>query len=119
MACSDEDILYDHNSKDAVTAIKKEIPSNEMISRISDVFKMLSAPSRLKILYALKAGKLCVHLIAEAVEMEISAVSHQLKLLRLQNLIKAEKKGKEVYYSLADEHIISLIDNILKHSEEK
>ena len=119
MECYNGDKIYDHVSKEAVLAIKKEIPSEEAILKVSDIFKMLSSPSRLKILYALRAEKLCVHLIAKIVEMEISAVSHHLKLLKLQNLIKSEKKGKEVYYSLADKHIISLIDNIYEHIKEK
>ncbi|MCD6484930.1 MAG: ArsR family transcriptional regulator, partial [Candidatus Odinarchaeota archaeon] len=78
MECYNGDKIYDHASKEAVLAIKKEIPSEEAILKVSDIFKMLSSPSRLKILYALRAGKLCVHHIAKIVDMEISAVSHQL-----------------------------------------
>ena len=76
--------------------------------KLSEVFKVLGDPTRIKIIYALTKCDLCVCDIAETISMTQSAVSHQLRLLRSMRVVKYRKEGKSVFYSLDDEHILQL-----------
>ncbi len=87
----------------------------EELEEMSVIFKMLSDRTRLLILLALKGSELCVAHLCEAVGMEQSAVSHQLKNLRAARLVKSRKDGKNVYYSLDDDHVLHIIDQVLMH----
>ncbi|MCD8201599.1 MAG: metalloregulator ArsR/SmtB family transcription factor [Clostridia bacterium] len=78
-------------------------------------FKAISEPSRLAILLALRYGELCVEHITEAVGGNQSAVSHQLKTLKDGRIIKSRRDGKNVYYSVSDEHVVKMIDLALEH----
>ncbi len=93
------------------------------ILEMSEVFKVFGDPTRIKILNALKEGcnnnGKCVQCIAEELGMTHSAVSHQLKILRHAYLVKAQKIGKEVYYSLDDDHVTSMFDVCLAHIRHK
>ena len=82
---------------------------DETFQMISDNFKILSDPTRLKILYALILKEICVCDLAAILKMNDSAVSHQLRLLRNKNLVKFRKKGKMAYYSISDQRIIEMI----------
>jgi DNA-binding transcriptional ArsR family regulator len=81
-----------------------EKPAISEIERVSRIFKVLSDVTRLKIVLSLEAGERNVTSIAETVEMEQSAVSHQLKLLRENNVVKSRREGKTILYSLDDHH---------------
>ena len=94
------------------------MPAESDILDLSDSFKMLSDSTRLKILYALKNEELCVGDISSLIGISISAVSHQLRLLRNYRYVKHRKDGKKVYYSLADKHIFNIISEALSHSQE-
>ena len=83
------------------------------------IFKVLSDPTRIRILALLAHQELCVSCIAEALNMTHSAISHQLRLLRSANLVKYTKDGKEVIYSLDDEHVLTLFDQALDHVKHK
>lgn len=85
-------------------------------SFVCELFKMLGEPSRLKIVCALMGTKMCVAHLAEQVEMEQSALSHQLKNLKQAGLVKAEKSGKQVFYSLDDEHVLNIIKQAIEHA---
>lgn len=89
--------------------------TNEELEQMSVIFKMLSDKTRLMILLALKSSELCVAHLCGVVGMEQSAVSHQLKNLRSARLVKSRKDGKNVYYSLDDDHVLHVIDQILMH----
>ena len=89
------------------------------IELMSNFFKMLADPTRLRILLFLGDEEICVNDIASGINMTKSAVSHQLALLRTARLIKNRKVGKEVYYSLADEHVKVLIEAAFEHVNEK
>lgn len=89
--------------------------SPEMIQEVSQLFKALSDPTRLKILVALSQGELNVSAIVEKIGLEQSAVSHQLKLLRLNHLVKFRKEGKTVFYSLDDEHVVDILGQTMQH----
>lgn len=75
-------------------------------------------PTRLRILALLRRGEVCVHQIVTALAMEQSAVSHQLRVLRQARLVTGAKRGRHVYYRLADEHVASMLEGVLSHSQE-
>ena len=97
---------------------KIDLIESETIYEMSTLFKMFSDPTRLKIMNVLLNNELNVCEIAYLLNMTHSAISHQLATLKLSNLVKSQKKGKEVYYSLADEHISSIIAIGKEHVEE-
>lgn len=87
----------------------------QLIEKVSEFFKALSDPSRLKIMATLFEGEKCVGCIAEEVNMTQSAVSHQLKTLKNAKIIKSKKIGKNVFYSLVECHVEEIIKNTLEH----
>ncbi len=99
--------------------IKENMPSKEEIDDVSNLFKVLGDPTRSKILYTLEEAELNVSEICECVDMNKSAVSHQLRILRDAKLVKSRKDGKEVYYSFDDEHISTIFKFGLEHINER
>ena len=91
--------------------------SSEEIEQVSQLFKVLSDPTRLKILLTLREGEKNVTSIAAAVAMEQSAVSHQLKLLRENRVVKSRREGKAILYSLDDKHVIDILQETFEHIE--
>lgn len=107
-------------SEDVIGAVKSEMPDDIFFFRLEELFKAMGSQTRLKIIYALmKAEELCVEHLGEAVDMSISAVSHQLKGLRQLRLVKTRKQGQHVYYSLDDEHIALLFHTGSIHLSEE
>lgn len=104
---------------DNVEKVKKGMQEEETLLAIADFYKALSDSTRIKIINALDCGELCVCDISYLLNMTKSAVSHQLQNLREMNLIKSRKSGKEVLYSLADEHICKVFEISLDHVKEK
>lgn len=98
-----------------VAAAKAAMPSDDDISEMGARFKVISEPSRLKILLALSGGELCVEHITEAVGGNQSAVSHQLKTLKDNKIIKSRRKGKNVLYSVSDWHVLTMINVAKEH----
>ncbi|MDR0676793.1 MAG: metalloregulator ArsR/SmtB family transcription factor [Elusimicrobiota bacterium] len=98
--------------------VKKKMQKNAKITRLSNLYKMFSAPTRIKILYALNIEKMCVCDLSVLLNMTKSAISHQLRALRLMNLVKYRKNGKIVFYSLADAHIKNILDIGFEHINE-
>jgi len=101
--------------KKKVKETVKTIPRQEDIGQIADIFKALSDPSRLKIVLALLNQEHCVCDIAVICNQTESAISHQLRILRALKIVKNRREGKIIYYSLDDDHVISLIHMSLKH----
>lgn len=97
--------------KSAVSAM----PSEEKIAEMGARFKVISEPSRLKILLVLSGGELCVEHITQAVGGNQSAVSHQLKILKDNKIIKSRRSGKNVLYAVADWHILTMINVAREH----
>ena len=93
----------------------KTIPQLEDISQMADIFKALSDPSRLKIVLTLLHQEHCVCDIAVICSQTDSAISHQLRILRTLKIVKNRREGKIIYYSLNDDHVISLINMSLDH----
>ena len=89
------------------------------IQPMADIFKVLSDPTRIRILSLLAHEEMCVTCIADSLGMTHSAISHQLRLLRATNLVKFTKDGKVVIYSLDDSHVLRLFDQALDHVKHK
>lgn len=104
----------------AYNKAKKNMLKDNEIYDISDFFKIFADSTRLKILFALDNNELSVNDLCEVVQMTKSAVSHQLAYLKLNHLIKFNKIGKNVFYSLDDEHVSLIIETAKRHlGEEK
>lgn len=101
-----------------VPEIQEELPNELVLVELSDIFKMLGDPTRLRLIFALQGRELCVSDLSEIVQMSPSAVSHQLKTLRTQKLIKSRRDGKNMFYSLDDDHVDSIIATALIHVDE-
>jgi len=101
-----------------INKARKKIPGYDIIDAMAQFFGLLSDPTRLKIVIALKKEELCVHEIAGAIGLSISAVSHQLRLLKTAKMVKNRRQGKMVYYSLDDEHIEQLLSVAGEHVKE-
>lgn len=106
-----------HENK--VSMVKQKILNDDMIFDIADFFKVFSDSTRLKIVCALLESDLCVCDIASITNSTQSAISHQLRILKQNKLVKYTKKGTTVYYSLADNHIKQILMKGREHLEEK
>lgn len=105
--------------KETLERVKKRILPEEKLLEMADFYKALSDSTRIKIIDALYDSELCVCDIAGLINMTKSATSHQLRYLREMNLVKCVRKGKEVFYSLADEHVKEVFEISKEHIEEK
>jgi len=99
--------------------IKKDIlPPEDTLYSLADLFKTFGDPTRIRILYTLSAGELCVCDIAETLSMTQSAISHQLRVLKQMSLVRFRRDGKTIYYSLADNHVSTILAQGLEHVNE-
>lgn len=103
---------------DNVRQVQPGVVETEQAQRMAEFFSALSDPHRLKLLSALAQQELCVCDLAAAVRMGESAVSHQLRVLRSQRLVKYRRQGRNVYYSMADEHIMTIYRVVAEHLNE-
>jgi ArsR family transcriptional regulator len=101
--------------EERVKKVLQVLPSDEEVQIMADRFKAISEPSRLKILLALSCGELCVEHLTQAVGGNQSAVSHQLKTLKDNKIIKCRREGKQVIYSISDGHIMTMIEVAKEH----
>ena len=102
-----------------VKKVREQMLEEKQLSAVSEFFKVLGDETRMKIINALSHGELCVSDIAAALGMTQSAVSHQPKLLRMANQVKARREGKSIYYSLDDQHVIDILEEALIHIRHK
>ena len=91
------------------------LPDKQTMEQIAELFKGFADPTRVHILSLLQQQELCVTDIAEAVEISQSAISHQLRILKQMHLIKYRREGKNILYSLADDHVRTILDMGLEH----
>ena len=104
--------------EEVVGRVRKTMPKEEDFYDLADLYKMFADSTRVRILWALSREEMCVCDIAVLLDMTKSAISHQLKSLRLSNLVKYDKRGKEVYYSLADSHVKDIFEKGFEHIHE-
>ena len=110
--------MENENNTSTLDMIAAQMPAEDLLLDIAELFKVFGDSSRIKIISALGIRELCVNDIATVLNMTVSAVSHQLRILRTNKLVKAKKLGKEVYYSLDDDHVKLLFDLARAHLEE-
>ena len=103
---------------DILKKVNAAMPDEEEISDLSDLFKVFGDSTRLKILFVLFEAEVCVCDLAELLNMTQSAISHQLKVLKQSKLVSSRREGKSVFYSLADNHVRSIIAQGREHIEE-
>ncbi|MBR1731116.1 MAG: helix-turn-helix transcriptional regulator [Ruminococcus sp.] len=95
--------------------MSNNIPELEVLFELADLFKVFGDSTRLRIMYTLFDGESSVGEIAEALSMEQSTISHQLRVLRTNKLVKIRREGKQIYYSLDDDHVKKIIEMGLDH----
>lgn len=108
-----------HNHQALLDFVRRESPGMDMLCDLADLFKVFGDTTRMRILYALSESEMCVCAIAEYLAMTQSAVSHQLKVLKDNHLVRARREGKTIYYALADEHVRTIIGQGYDHLTEE
>ena len=104
--------------EETVERVRSAMPDGTDFTTLSNLYKMFADSTRIRILWALSREAMCVCDLAVLLSMTKSAISHQLKALRLTNLVKFEKQGKIVYYSLADDHVKDMFEKGFEHIKE-
>lgn len=121
-SCQDSDALGCETDcpihLDNVRQVRQDILSTPQAQRMAEFFAILADPNRLRILSALAAQELCVCDLAAVVKMGESAVSHQLRALRSMRLVSYRREGRNIYYSLADHHVVNLYREVAEHLDE-
>lgn len=102
----------------SVEAVRERMPDEDSLYEVAELFKVFGDSTRTRIIAALFEGELCVCDIAALLSMNISAVSHQLRILRQTKIVKSRRSGKEVFYSLDDEHIYKIYRMAIEHIAE-
>lgn len=109
--CCEEKCIH----KDVVQKVEHDLPNDETLYDLAELFKVFGDSTRIKILYALFEAEMCVCDIAELLNLTQSAISHQLRVLKSAKLVKARRAGKTVFYSLSDEHVRLIINQGMEH----
>ena len=107
-----------HAHEDIVKAVRTQLPNEEQLYDLADLFKIFGDTTRIRILYVLFESEMCVCDIAQLLDMGQSAISHQLRVLKQSKLVKSRREGKTVFYSLDDEHVRQIIDCGMEHISE-
>lgn len=109
---------FQHAHKELVDKISEIMPGEEELFNLAELYKIFGDSTRIKILYALFEAELCVCDIAMLIGMSVSAVSHQLRILKQARLVQYRREGKTLFYSLSDDHVRSIIGQGMEHIEE-
>ena len=104
--------------EDVVKAVNEKMPDEDELCDLAEIFKVFGDSTRIKILYVLFEAEMCVCDIAQLLNMNQSAISHQLRILKQNRLVKSRREGKAVFYSLADGHVRTIINQGLEHIQE-
>ncbi len=100
---------------DLISSVNQDMPDEEMLYDLAELFRIFGDSTRIKILYVLFEAEMCVCDIAELLRMTQSAISHQLRVLKQSKLVKFRREGKTIYYSLADDHVRTIIGMGMEH----
>ncbi len=104
--------------EEAVKRVESNMPDDEILYELAELYKIFGDSTRIKILYALFESELCVCDIAKLLKLTVSAVSHQLRTLNRTRLVRYRREGKNVIYSLNDDHVRTIINQGINHIEE-
>ena len=106
---------FQHAHKELVDKISGIMPGEEELCSLAELYKIFGDSTRIKILYCLFEAEMCVCDIAQLLNMTTSAISHQLRVLKNSQLVRFRKEGKTVFYSLADDHVRSILSQGMDH----
>lgn len=115
MKNQDEKCEYSHIHEEVVDKVKAILPNEELLYDLADFYKVFADSTRIKILYALLQSEMCVCDLAQLLSASQSAISHQLRMLKQMKLVKYRKEGKQVFYSLSDDHIENILNQGFEH----
>ncbi len=101
--------------EDIIQKVQEQMPDEEVLYDLAELYKVFGDSTRMKIMYVLFASEMCVCDIAQLLNMSQSAISHQLRVLKQSKLVKARREGKVVFYSLADDHVRTIVDQGMEH----
>lgn len=104
--------------EDLLKIVQEKMPQEEELYDLAELFKVFGDSTRIRILFVLFEAEVCVCDLAEALNMTQSAISHQLRILKQSRLVKSRREGKSIFYSLADSHVWTIINQGLEHIEE-
>lgn len=104
--------------EDLLKIVREKLPKENVLYDLAELYKVFGDSTRIRILFVLFEAEVCVCDIAEALSMTQSAISHQLKILKQNKLVKSRRVGKSVFYSLADGHVRTIINQGLEHIQE-
>ena len=107
-----------HVHEDVVSQVNRNMPDEEILYDLAELFKIFGDSTRIKILYVLFESEMCVCDIAQLLGMTQSAISHQLRSLKQSKLVKYRREGKTVFYSLSDSHVRTILDQGMEHVAE-
>ena len=110
---------HEHEHDRILSQVRHDLPTDELLCDLSDLFKLFGDTTRIKILYSLLESEMCVCAIADLLGMTQSAISHQLKTLKDANLVNCRREGKTIYYFLSDDHVRTIISKGFEHLIEE
>ena len=120
-------MTHDHSSEcceavevheDLLKLVREKLPAEESLMDLAELFKVFGDSTRIRILFVLFEAEVCVCDLAEALSMTQSAISHKLSILKRNKLVKCRREGKSMFYSLADDHVRTIVSQGMEHIEE-
>lgn len=108
-----------HDHQVLLKKVRDDLPADELLGDLADLYKVFGDTTRVKILFALWESEMCVCALADLLSMTQSAISHQLKNLKVANLVGNRREGKTIYYFLVDDHVKTIIAQGFEHLLEK
>lgn len=109
---------YIHVHPERIEKVREKMPPEETLYDLAELYKVFGDSTRIKILYVLFEEEVCVCDLAQCLNMTVSAISHQLRVLKQSRLVKCRREGKTVFYSLSDDHVRTIIGQGMSHIEE-
>ena len=103
---------------DVIDAVRSKLPEEDSLFELAELFKVFGDSTRVRILYALREAEVCVCDLAEILNISQSAISHQLSILKRSRLVKYRREGKSIFYSLADDHVHTVLSQGMEHINE-
>ncbi|MCI7740901.1 MAG: metalloregulator ArsR/SmtB family transcription factor [Clostridiales bacterium] len=120
-------MTHDHSSEcceavevheELLKIVREKLPAEESLLDLAELFKVFGDSTRIRILFVLFEAEVCVCDLAAALNMTQSAISHQLNILKRNKLVKCRREGKSMFYSLADDHVRTIVSQGMEHIEE-
>ena len=109
---------FPHTHDDILRRVTDEMPDEEILYDLAELFRIFGDSTRIRILYVLSEAEMCVYDIAQLLGMTQSAISHQLRALKTARLVKSRREGKTVFYTLADDHVKTILSQGIDHVYE-